>query len=141
MQATQVDALERTLQKTNQWLAEIQDEVGAIGRAEAYCALRATLHVLRDRLPAREALQLGAQLPMLIRGLYFEGWTMPEKPARLRHLDEFLGAVALEAGRPLQSTEVEVRAVLGVLVRHVSPGEIADVVGALPVELRSLWPS
>lgn len=140
MQALQVEALERTVQKTNEWLGEIQDEVGGIGKAEAYAALRATLHVLRDRLPAREALQLGAQLTTLVRGLYFEGWTMQEKPARLRQVDEFLGAVALEAGRPLQQVEREVRAVLRVLARHVTAGEIADVRGVLPPPLRTLWP-
>jgi len=29
---------------------------------------------LRDRLTVDEAVNLGAQLPMLVRGFYYEGW-------------------------------------------------------------------
>jgi uncharacterized protein (DUF2267 family) len=139
MQATNVDALERTIQKTNEWLGEIQDEIGGIGRHEAYAALRATLHVLRDRLPPVEALQLGSQLTTLVRGIYFEGFKLSERPARVRSLDEFLGAMAVEAGRALPDTESAARAVFRVLARHVSAGEIKDVKSALPPPLRELW--
>ena len=56
---------------------------------KAYLALRTVLHTLRDRLSVEEAVQLGAQLPMLIRGFYYEGWTLKQKPTKERHKTEF----------------------------------------------------
>jgi hypothetical protein len=47
------------------------------------------------QLPADEVAQLGAQLPILMRGLYYDQWHHPAgKPERLRHGEEFLAAVA-----------------------------------------------
>ena len=141
MQATRVESLERTIQKTNKWLKAIQQELGTEDRQRAYVALRATLHALRDRLIPDEALQLGAQLPTLIRGIYYEGWRMNDTPVRLRTRDEFFGVMAVEAGgRPLDF-ETAAKAVFRVLADNVSPGEIEDVKRNLPDTLRGLWPA
>jgi uncharacterized protein (DUF2267 family) len=73
MSATGLDVFDQTLQKTNIWLKEIMDDLGP-DRQRAYHALRAVLHTLRDRLTVEEAAHLSAQLPLLVRGIYFEGW-------------------------------------------------------------------
>jgi uncharacterized protein (DUF2267 family) len=36
---------------------------------------------------------LGAPLPMLVRGIYYEGWRIAGKPTKDRHIDEFIGHV------------------------------------------------
>ena len=72
---TGLDVFDTTVQKTNVWLKDIMQELGWEDRHKAYMGLRTTLHALRDRLTPEEAAQFGAQLPMLIRGLYYEGWT------------------------------------------------------------------
>jgi uncharacterized protein (DUF2267 family) len=64
--------------------------LGWPNRHKAYLALRATLHALRDRLTVEEVAQLGAQLPTLIRGFYYEGWDPTGKPLRVRHKEQFL---------------------------------------------------
>jgi uncharacterized protein (DUF2267 family) len=74
MSITGLEVFDTTLQKTNEWLQEIMQEFGTENRQQAYAALRATLHTLRERLPTEETAHLGAQLPMLIRGIYYEGW-------------------------------------------------------------------
>ena len=140
MQATQVESLERTIQHTNEWLKAIQERMGVEDRRSAYIALRATLHALRDLLTPAEAVQLGAQMPTLVRGIYFEGWRLAGRPARTRARDEFLGAVAVDSGNALSDVERSVRAVLGVLRERISPGEIDDVRGTLPQAVRELWP-
>src|SRR5258706_13987050 len=78
-----------TIRKTADWLRQIMQALGWENEQRAYLALRAVLHTLRDRLPIAEAAHLGAQLPMLIRGFYYDGWKPASKPLKL-HLDEFL---------------------------------------------------
>lgn len=143
MSTTGLDVFDTTLQKTHAWLKGIMDRLGTSDRHRAYMALRAVLHALRDRLPVTEAAQLGAQLPMLVRGLYYEGWDPAATPRKERHKEDFLAHVARElrtAAGPAVDPEAAVRAVFAELATRVSAGEIADVKGILPAELRALWP-
>lgn len=141
MANTGVPAFETTIEKTNRWLADLEQAVGGRDRNHAYLALRAVLHVLRDRIPPDEVAQLSAQLPMLIRGFFFEGWDPSHKPLKYRHKKEFLEQVQTEAPA-LKEAEIEpvVTAVFGLLAGHVSGGEADQVRALLPPELRELWP-
>jgi uncharacterized protein (DUF2267 family) len=140
MHGAELEGLERTVHKTHEWLNDIMNTVGANDAHLAYGALRAVLHALRDRLTVDEAVQLGAQLPMLIRGLYYEGWCPRGKPAKT-HKADFLAAIRHQIPGPdRMHPEILARAVLTVLARHVSAGEVRDVKANLPMELRDLWP-
>lgn len=138
--ATSVEALDTTLQKTNAWLSSIEGCLPGISRHEAYAALRAVLHALRDRLSPDATAHLGAQLPMLIRGVYYEGWHPAGKPLKIRHMEEFLAHVEQELSPNLapQSEEVT-RAVFRVIEQYLDPGEIDKVIESLPMPLRELW--
>jgi uncharacterized protein (DUF2267 family) len=135
-----IAAFDRTLQKTREWVDELDAELGWGDRPRAYTALKAVLHALRDRLPVEETADLAAQLPMLVRGFFFEGWK-PVAPAdRARHLDEFLAPVARALAWESATMPEEVaRAVFALLRRHVTEGELEDVLRVLPVELRQLF--
>jgi uncharacterized protein (DUF2267 family) len=142
MTTTGLEAFDTTVHKTNTWLKEVMNELGWDNEQKAYLALRATLHALRDRLTVDEVAQLGAQLPMLMRGLYYEGWDPTGKPVKERHRSQFLERVM----RPFQADESVdpervTRAVFAVLSRRVTSGEIEDVKHVLPAEIRELWPS
>lgn len=114
-------------------------ELDSHDRHLAYSALRATLHALRDRLTVEEAVDLGAQLPMLIRGLYYEGWTPSGKPVKW-HRAEFLNAIRDRFGGEWPpDPETLARAVFRVLRRHVTAGEIEQVERMLPKDVRDLW--
>jgi uncharacterized protein (DUF2267 family) len=141
MTATSLDVFERTLQKTNIWLDDLMARMNWQDRHRAYSALRATLHALRDRLTVDEATQLAAQLPMLIRGFYYEGWDPTGKPIKERHKDEFLARIRHELRTDGQTDPEQIaRAVFGVLERRVTEGEIQDVRSVLPEQLKELWP-
>lgn len=141
MTMTGFDVFDRTLHKTNVWLKEVMAELGTEDRHRAYTALRATLQSLRDRLTVDEAAELGAQLPLLVRGIYYEAWHPSGKPVKERHKEDFLQHVGDyfkdQTGPP--DSEEAVRAVFAVISNHVSQGEIEDVKHLLPEELRELW--
>ena len=141
MSATALDVFETTVQKTNRWLNELMQVMGLKDRHRAYLALRAVLHALRDRLTVEEVAQFGAQLPMLIRGFYYEGWDPTGKPLRLRHKEQFLTRIEQEvSGDDCIDAELVARAVFTLLAKRVSEGEIEDVKETLPIEIRNLWP-
>jgi uncharacterized protein (DUF2267 family) len=128
-----------TLQTTNIWLNDVLGQLGWEDPQRAYHALRAVLHALRDRLPVDQAAALAAQLPMLVRGFYYEGWHPHGKPLRERHKEEFLAHVAAAFREdPGVDPEEVTRAVFQVLSKHVTRGEIEAVKRSLPAELRSL---
>jgi uncharacterized protein (DUF2267 family) len=138
---TGLEVFDTTVHKTNSWLKEVMQEIHRDDRRKAYLALRATLHALRDRLTVEEVAQLGAQLPMLIRGFYYEGWDPTDKPLKIRDKEEFLGLVAEEFRTDdTLNPELIARAVFKVLANRVTAGEIEDVKHVMPAEIRALWP-
>lgn len=141
MHTIDLEGIDTTVQKTHEWLTEIMATLG-VDDGVAYRTLRAVLHALRDRLTIDEAVQLGAQLPMLIRGLYYEGWCPRRKPIKANRA-QFLERVRTsDCWRPGQlHPELFVRAVLSVLARHISAGEVNDILAILPADLRELWPA
>jgi len=141
MTATGLDVFDTTVQKTHTWLNELMEELGLQDKHKAYLAMRATLHALRDRLTVDEVAQLAAQLPMLVRGFYYEGWDPSDKPLRERHKAQFLARMEQQfRGEDRIDPERVARAVFTVLANRVSAGEIADVKNVVPAELRELWP-
>jgi uncharacterized protein (DUF2267 family) len=141
MSATGLDVFDTTVQKTNNWINELRQVLGWQERQKAYLALRAVLHALRDRLTVEEVAQLGAQLPMLIRGFYYEGWDPTGKPEKIRQREQFLAQIGRQfRGDDRVDPEQVARAVFTALSKRVSEGEIKDVKQVLPAEIRDLWP-
>ena len=141
MSATGLPVFDETVQLSNRWLNELMAAVEWDDKHRAYRLLRATLHALRDRMPAHEAAQFGAQLPMLIRGLYYDGWHMRDVTSRERTKSAFLGHIEQAFKQdPNSDTEGLVKEVFKLLARRISAGEIEDVKHILPPEVRALWP-
>jgi uncharacterized protein (DUF2267 family) len=139
MSDTDPAIIERSVEKAHIWPKELTEELGVEDRQYAYRALRAVLHTLRDRLTVDVAAKLAAQLPTLIRGIYYEEWDPSRTPLPIHDVEGFLDHVAAE-GRLAGETEasVAVDAVLAVLRRHVTPGELDDVLAVLPAKLKAL---
>ena len=142
MHAPHTHVFDSSLQKANVWLKELMEELDWEDDRRTHRALAATLHTLRDRLTVEEAAELGSQLPTLIRGIYFEGWRPTGKPVKERHKEQFLSHIEQAFRGDFQAEPERVaRAVLKVLARHVSAGEMEDVWLILPREIRDLLPT
>ena len=141
MSETDLDVFDSTLQQTNEWLKAIAEELGWEDRRRALRALRGTLHALRDHLVVDEAAQLAAQLPLLVRGIYYEGWDPSRVPVEGRRREDFLGRVAgaFERTDPDVDPERVARAVLRVLGNRISAGEADEARRLLPKEVQALW--
>ena len=140
MSATGLKVFDSTIQTTNIWLDEIMREAGWNNRQRALHALRAVLHTLRDHLSSDENAQLSAQLPLLVRGIYFEDWHPAHTLQKERTADEFGAHISESFALDLTGTHPRliVSAVLRVLERHISSGETVSLRHLLPERVREL---
>lgn len=142
MSESGVAALDHTVQETNVWLKGVAKELHFEERHHAYSALRAVLHALRDRLTPDSAVHLGAQFPLLIRGIYYEGWHLAGKPTTDRSVQEFADHVLQELPPKFPMDPLTAsRGVFEVLWERLDPGESAKVIDHLPLPLKNLWPT
>jgi uncharacterized protein (DUF2267 family) len=134
-----VDAIERSAQKANEWVNDVARELDTEDEAYAWRVLRGYLQVLRDRLTVDEAAQLAAQLPHLLRGVFYEGFDPGHQPEKIRDRETFLARMS-ERANLSDATEAAraAAAATRVLRQHVSPGEVDDVLAQLPGEIRDL---
>jgi len=139
MNTTGVSTLDHTVQQTNAWLKGVEEELALDNRQQAYNALRAVLHALRDRLPPEVAIKLGAQLPILVRGFYYEGWHAAGTPTKERHLEDFGDHVTSELPQDFPVGGLSTaRAVFEILWEKLDPGEFEKVLNHLPVSIRAM---
>lgn len=136
------DLIDSSIHTSRVWFRDLmqtlelpEDEAG-----RGFHALRAGLHAIRDRLPASEAIHLGAQLPTLIRGVYYDGFRLSNDESKIRSRPEMIQRVQreLEPDRRLSALAV-LQGVIALLERHVSAGEIGKVVATLPKPIAELW--
>ncbi|QEG00620.1 hypothetical protein Mal15_46910 [Stieleria maiorica] len=136
-----VPALAATVQKTKHWIKALMRELQWEDARKAYHGLCVVLHVLRDRLTIHETADLASELPMLLRGMFYEGWQPDHVPVKDRSKAAFLTHVSEGfPNDPEVDAERLTRAVLSVLARRVSEGEINDIRAVIPESLRELFP-
>ena len=137
----QIKTLDRTVQKTHEWVHAVQKELVWMDERHAYNALRAVLHALRDRLTLEETAQFGAQLPTFVRGVYYEGWDPTHTPLRRRDAESFLAQIraAFRRTQPAVDAGTVARAVFRVIEERISHGEIEHIKSLLPARIRQFW--
>lgn len=140
MSALGLKLFDTAVQDANLWVNEVDDRLDRDDKQRSYRALRAVLHAVRDHLTVNEATDLGAQLPTMIRGIYYEGWNSAKNPVRMRRAEEFVAAVQAAYGTErLPAPDRAIRAVFDVLDRHIAAGEMDDVREAFTREVRALF--
>jgi len=138
---TKAAVLDTSLQRTHEWLHEVGHDLGFDNERAAYAALRATLHVIRDRLPVELVAHLGAEMPMLVRGIYYEGWHPSTAKLKAAHDEDLLVSLhrELQGHDELQDVGRVARSVLRLIDRRIEPGQVNRVVEALPKQTREFW--
>ncbi|HXF88195.1 MAG TPA: DUF2267 domain-containing protein [Xanthobacteraceae bacterium] len=133
--------IDAAVYETESWIDDLTRRLGWHDRERAYLALLATLHALRDSLLRDEAIYLAAQLPPLLRGLYYEGWHPAARPLT-KSRSAFLARIHDGVHRdPGIDPEQIARAVFAMLAERLPPAEVEDARAATPSALHNLWPS
>jgi uncharacterized protein (DUF2267 family) len=139
MTTTGVRTFDTSLETTKEWLRDVQEQMELDDEQRAFRIMRAVLQALRDRLTVEETAQFAAQLPMLLQGVYYHGWSPRGKPEKIRSREEFLDKVAENLLRE-HNPEEACRAVFRVIEKRMPGGEVEDVKRILPQPIRDLWP-
>lgn len=141
MSAVGLEGLEHTVQLTHVWINELNDRLAWNDKSRSYRLLKAVLHAVRDRLSVDDSAHLAAQLPTLLRGVFYEQWRPAAVPNKRRALNEFIEDVgaSFKVDRP-ENLHGAVMEALKVIAHKVTAGEIAKVRHAMPEEIRNFWP-
>jgi len=135
-----LEVIESSTQKTHEWIASIA-EAAHLEKHDAYKSLRAVLQTLRDRLPMDDAVHFAAQLPMFLRGLYYEGWEPSKVPIKMSR-PEFLDAIQEKIVTEQVIDPVRItQSVFAVVMSYVGAGEMEKVKHCFPKDMQTLWPS
>ncbi len=128
--------------EAREWIDDLTQRLGWHDRDKAASALIAALHALRDVLPMEEVVYLGAGLPPLLRGLYYEGWHPTRRAGAVKSRSAFIDRIHEAVHRdPAIDAEQVAHAALAQLAARLPADEIEDAKAATPKALRPLWPS
>ncbi len=104
------------------------------------------LHTLRDSISPEESMHLIAQLPMILKGVYVDGWDFSKRMIKKDTVEDFLDYLRLQnlstSDRDFADNEQarkNVVAVLRVIKNYVSEGEIRHVKQQLPEPVAALF--
>jgi uncharacterized protein (DUF2267 family) len=134
-----IKPLDRSIQLTMEWLNEIQEEFKWPDKDRVYDATKAVLLATRDRITVEEAHQFAAQIPMVMKGMFFDRYDPTDKPMLIRNKDKFLEHVRMHFGDRSLDSENAVLIVVKVLRKKISQGQYEDVVGSMPKEIQKLY--
>jgi uncharacterized protein (DUF2267 family) len=138
-----VTQLNHAAQQAQEWIKDLARRPPFQTEEQAYSYLRAVLHALRDRLTMDEAVHFAAQLPMMVRGFYYEGWKPSTTPVDVRTPEAFFELVRANLGGMLPSSRIDAvaatHAVLEFLADHLDPGVLEHVKLQVPKALKGLF--
>jgi uncharacterized protein (DUF2267 family) len=138
----EVHAFETTMRTSMGWIRDYGEALGQTHAGLCYRCLRAGLHAIRDRLPVVECAAFAAQLPLLVRGMWYDGWRPAHVPSRVHSAEEVLAGVERELDGGMRAAPGAVlQATFAVLEKHVDGGEVRKLRTLLPEAMRALWPA
>ncbi len=141
MSAVGLESIDHTVQLTHIWINDLDARLGWDNKHRSYRLLRTVLQAIRDWMMVEEAAGLGAQLPELLRGVYYEHWRPAATPVKKRSKADFIARIdSAFKTDPIVFTPEAVSAVFALLSDKITAGEIKQVHHSLPADIRALWP-
>jgi uncharacterized protein (DUF2267 family) len=130
--------IKRAVMKHDEFIGRVQHLAQLGSRGDAERATWATFQTLGERLEGGEAKDFASQLPPVLAAYALSG--CPGIGERFS-VQEFFRRVSDREGRDVQQAIQHARAVVEVLQKAISPGEIDDICAQLPSEYGQLFPS
>ena len=142
MSANGLEVIDHTVHTTHAWINELAERLDWASKRSTLHLLRATLHHVRDHLLINELAHFSAQLPLLVRGMLFEGWMPKSNPTKVRSPQEFVASIGAEMDQAQEFRGAEdIRCVFDLLNARLSAGEIEDIRSSFSSGIRGLWPA
>lgn len=108
--------------------------------------LTTILHGIRSMISTEESLQLIAQLPMFLKAIYVNGWAIKTKKEKIKSMEDFIDHLRTISKKTslvdFDSNEIaeeDVFSTFNMLRNYVSSGQMDDVIGQLPKQLKRLF--
>ncbi|MCO4849062.1 MAG: DUF2267 domain-containing protein [Yoonia sp.] len=141
MSSQGLESIDHSVHLTHEWINELVGRLDWSSHRSAWRLMRVVMTRIRDHLPTNETAQLSAQLPMLIRGSYFEGWMPKVTPIKERSAASFIGAIDAQMGDASEYRGADdIICVFDLLNNRITRGEVLDIQACLPEDIRALWP-
>lgn len=137
MPPTHPPDFEHAIHTANIWQKATSEALGTDDRHLAHRVLRTWLHALRDRLTVDVAANFAAQLPELLRGIYYDGWDPSAVPVKYDR-EGYINRFVQEAKVTAEEVPRIAPAVATVVREHVSPGQLEAALNQLPHDIRAL---
>lgn len=104
------------------------------------------MYAMRDIIPPEESIQLVAQLPMFLKGVYVNGWSMKREKPKVKRMADLVELVkkydypAADSDFAYNDELVEryIDTTFIFLRKYISAGELNDIRAGLPKELKSI---
>jgi uncharacterized protein (DUF2267 family) len=132
-----VSALDHAMHTAHTWIHDVAREFDTDDQEFAYRVLRAWLHTLRDRLTVEASAHFAAQLPDLIRGIFYAGWNPNAVPEKY-DVQAYAVRFAREANISLDDVDKAAAATTAAALQHLAPAQMDKVLDQLPTEIRAL---
>ena len=130
------DPFNHALHTANIWLADIGTALGTRDRRYTRGVVRAWMHTLRDRVTVDAAAKFGAQLPELLRGVYYDGWEPNKTPVKY-NVEQYIQRFAAQASIPAVQVPTTAATITEVMADRMSPGQVSETLAELPTDLRA----
>ncbi len=137
-----LEIIDHSAHITHEWINELAERLDWSSKQSALRLLRTVLHIVRDHLLTDELAQFSAQLPLLVRGMLFEGWDPANTPADRPDVKDFEAVVSATMDDTSDYRgHGDIRCVFDLLNNRISHGEVEDMRACVPAHIREIWPA